>query len=287
MIPSHISETGGLRAETPAGQNTRPTPSGRSLYLRADDFGATPGTNEAIIDGVDCGNIRNVGILACGPYLDHSLDALSERADRVAVGLHAAINSEWPELRWGSVAPGGSVRSLLAADGAFLSTPSESERHIEPTEVARELEAQLRRLRDRGLNPLYLDCHMGFSWIPGVLPTIEALCARENLIFIDASNLPKLRMGPEREWWKLSPGALFRAIPASATDGSVWVFHPAYVDEAAATFGAEVAARRDSEAKLLINPNFRKAAKESGFDLARFDPEKPTAGATRKHPDTP
>jgi predicted glycoside hydrolase/deacetylase ChbG (UPF0249 family) len=37
------------------------------VYLQTDDFGASPGTNEVIIDAIDCQIILNVGVMAPGP----------------------------------------------------------------------------------------------------------------------------------------------------------------------------------------------------------------------------
>lgn len=242
----------------------------RPLCLRADDFGASPGTNEAIIDAIDCGTVRNVSVLACGPYLKHSLGALLERADQVAIGLHTAINSERAKLRWGPVASSASVPSLLAEDGAFHAKVETSAQTARLEEVLIELNAQLDRLRSIRLNPVYADCHMCFSSIDGWLEPILDFCQREGLLFADAPTLPKLKIHSVPNWADLPPASLFEQVAGLAPPARVWVWHPAYADAISLRFGRRIAEQRDKEAKLLIHPDFARAMERNHFHSSRL-----------------
>jgi predicted glycoside hydrolase/deacetylase ChbG (UPF0249 family) len=243
----------------------------KKLYIRADDFGMSPGTNEAIIDGIDCGTIQNVGVLTPGRYVTYCLDALIERQDVVCIGLHFALNSEWTSLRWGPIAPADQVPSLLYKDGHFHFTTQQTDEQAQLSEIEIELKAQLAFARSLGLNPRYLDTHMGVSWIPAIFTLLEAFCESEELIFVDALKASRFKTENDQDW-SLLPlhNALDLITPISASE-LIWIFHPAYADTISYQFGSNVAERREREAKLLIDPEFNPTLKLNHRSLARFD----------------
>ena len=242
------------------------------ILIRADDFGASPGTNEAIIDGIDTGTIRNIGILTVGPHIKHCLDALIERADDVCIGLHCALNSEWDAVRWGPISPADTVPSLVYEDGTFYKSNNETHENARLEEIIIEIEAQLAQLRKLGLEPQYLDTHMGFEWIEGVHDALLAICKRENLIFANDTSLVQTQFKSEPDWPEATPYSLFESIvPAKSDIAQVWVLHPAYSKTITRKFGKDVQKRRHSEARLLINPEFNAAAEASGYELLRYD----------------
>ena len=243
-------------------------PKHQQIFIRADDFGVTNGTNRAILDAVDGGSVRLVGVMAVGPALPAGVDALRRRQDNIAVGLHACINSEWSALRWGPLRPAGQVPGLVAADGAFHPRPIDTAESAETRETVVEVEAQLARLRSLGLEPTYLDTHMGFSWLPGVEDFLRDLCQREGLHYLDHPSYPKLHLETESDWSALPLPELLGKATRVPADGKIWVWHPAYRDEAAAAFGPEVAAQRDREARLLTRPDFLDEAAAYGLRIA-------------------
>jgi len=249
----------------------------RRIYLRADDFGATPGANEAIIDGVACGTLRNVGLLAVGNHLDHCLDGLIQRSEGIALGLHAAIHCEAPALAFAPAAPPDAIPSLLDEDGRLFPGPSRSRSHPDPDELTVELEAQLALLRERGLSPSYLDTHMGFEWLPGLSEALHDFCREHALCFVREGPFRKLSWSPDLDWSRLSADALAKLAATHARDGSVWISHPAYADALSEkAYGAEAAARRYREARRLIDPDFVKALREAPATFERFPAPGPT-----------
>ena len=149
-----------------------------SILFRADDAGGARAANLAIAEAVTRGPVRNVSVMACGPELAHAASVFGPlaAAGRIALGLHATINAEWAEVKWGPVAPADEVGSLLRGDGAFMSSPLVlHERGFVVAEVLHEVAAQLGCLRAVGLAPVYLDTHMGFDWLPGVREGLAAL----------------------------------------------------------------------------------------------------------------
>jgi len=230
-----------------------------SLITRADDFGASPGTNEAILACLDAGFIRNVGVMVPAPFLGHRLEELLGRQDSCCVGLHGTLTSEWAGLRWGPVLPGENVPSLLDADGNFFaSTQSLHERALLP-EMLAEIRAQLDLARRLGLFPRYLDLHMVFTWIPGVAEALAALCDEEGLVFANGPQFVGFGLAGESFF---EPGAAARALEqtrlAHAGKHHVSFFHPAKRDAASEMFfpdrsrpSTAVAEARHREFELL------------------------------------
>jgi len=219
-------------------------PAFQPLITRADDFGSSPGANDAILDALDAGFIRNAGVMAPGPFLNHRLNELRERQDMFCLGLHATLTSEWPRLGWGPVLSPEEVPSLVLANGRF---PRDShalkERALLPDMMA-EIEAQLERVGNFGLRPRYLDCHMGFHWLPGLAVALADFCLREGLVYANDPEYVGVPFPLEQD---IKP-------PLPPQGRPVAVFHPAYADEISLKFDEGVAAQRDREARCLANP---------------------------------
>ncbi len=249
-----------MTCETPeAPPEVKNTPS--RLITRADDFGISPGTNEAILECLDAGFVRNVGVMAPAPSLHHRLEELIARQEECCLGLHATLNSEWAEWRWGPVLPPESVSSLVGEDGTFHATTALLHERGQVDEMVREVEAQLAKLVGLGLRPRYLDTHMVFSWIEGVADALEELCRREGLVFANSSGFCDL---PLRLWEQPDPKDIHAAIRSLAQSHPgarpVSVFHPAKLDSTSALFFRDptersggIGATRHSEYLALSN----------------------------------
>lgn len=251
--------------------NAPSTPNSTHVYLRADDFGATPGTNEAIVDAVACGTIRNVGVLAVGEYLDHCLEALIEASDRVSIGLHAAIHCESPVLGLTPVRDPRRIRSLLDENGQMFPAPVKMEPKPDPGELLAEVAAQLDYLQSRGLRPVYLDTHMGFEWLPGVFEPLRRFCFEKSLWFVNHDDFPKLFGPKDADWSRMPPDSLVQRAASPPEAGAVWISHPAYPDAVSEkAYGSEAAERRGREARLMIDPTLCDSLRAADLVLDRF-----------------
>ncbi len=227
------------------------------MFLRADDYGITRGTNDAILAAVDAGVPLNIGVMAPGPSLRHRWDDLLSVQDRACVGVHVAVNSEWAELRWGPIRPAAEVRTLVEVDGTFHRSMSGRDQLVSVQEIRREAEAQLELLRRDGLEPCYLNTHMPFIWIPGVRDTLADLCEKEGLVFVDTEPFTLLRIRSDAD-----AADVLEAVAAAASNHVVWLFHPAFEDEESALLylsepSMEVARARAREARVLCDPAFQ------------------------------
>lgn len=241
------------------------------LIPRVDDFGVSPGTNDAIIDTIDAGFIRNVGVMAPGPFLEHRLEDLLERQSRICLGVHATLHSEWANVRWGPVLPASEVPSLVEDDGTFHRHPRMLEKEGALAEAEAETQGQIDKLRGLGLEPQYLDCHMVFTWVRGMAEIVEKLCRRNKLAYANAPDFETLPLS-------LHAGApdlilpRLEAITAHRTGPLVWVFHPAYRDAVSAQFypdsatpSRDVSRQRAIEAECLTDAGLCKALQAASF----------------------
>lgn len=240
-----------------------------SILFRADDAGGARAANLAIAEAVTRGPVRNVSVMACGPELAHAASVFGPlaAAGRIALGLHATINAEWAEVKWGPVAPADEVGSLLRGDGAFMSSPLVlHERGFVVAEVLHEVAAQLGCLRAVGLAPVYLDTHMGFDWLPGVREGLAALARREGLVMDMEATHPRLPAGR----------GLAQRVRGAGPGLRVAITHPGRRGVEMDAFWHEglapgrVAAEREAEAAELVGEELAAALRETGAGLARY-----------------
>jgi hypothetical protein len=244
----------------------------RYLVTRADDAGSCRSANEAMLEAVEAGIIKNVSFMACGPEIDHAVELLSGRDD-IAYGFHVCINAEWEDVKWGPVS---SDSGLVDKNGHFLPFPADTKKHLETnnigtSEILREVSAQFEKLRVLGLPITYLDEHMGVSWI-GFRDELAAFCDQHNLI--DHPRLPSLPKGNSSQ----DPLQEFISrIEAADLDRYIWVTHPGKnaPDMQAFNLAGQpkgiVAIERAAEWSLLIDERMPELFRKLNVTLCRYN----------------
>lgn len=79
---------------------------------------------------MDGGVVRNISVMACGPFVEEAAQMLSHRKD-ICFGMHITLNAEWDRVKWKPV-----------------------------EQVMKDVEAQLERLCRLGFDIRYVDSHM-------------------------------------------------------------------------------------------------------------------------------
>ncbi|MCE9667797.1 ChbG/HpnK family deacetylase [Myxococcus stipitatus] len=166
------------------------------LVVNADDLGLHPSLDAGILRAHREGIVTSTTLLARGPNAAEAV-ALA-RAQGLAVGLHLALSTRLepaaPARAVPTVAPGGRLRASWADFARAWLTGQ-----VRRDEVARELEAQLARARELGVEVDHLDGHQHLHLLPGIRPLVEALAARERLPLRWPDALP-------RAPWLRAPG---------------------------------------------------------------------------------
>jgi chitin disaccharide deacetylase len=131
-----------------------------NVVMNIDDVGVLCSVNAAALDILRRGVVRSASVLAPAPWTPGFVRAvLSERLD-VDVGVHLALNSEWPACRLRPIL-GDAVPSLVDGEG-YLHASVEALAAADPEEARRELMAQVAHVTRLGVAPSHLDAHMLF-----------------------------------------------------------------------------------------------------------------------------
>ncbi|MCP3098763.1 ChbG/HpnK family deacetylase [Myxococcus sp. K15C18031901] len=206
------------------------------LVVNADDLGLHPSLDAGILRAHREGIVTSTTLLAMGPHAAEA--AALARAQGLAVGLHLALSTRLlpaaPAPTVPTVAPGGRLRASWADFARAWLTGQ-----VRRDEVSRELEAQLARARDLGVEVDHLDGHQHLHLLPGIRPLVESLAAREHLPLRWPDALP-------RAPWLRAPGpalktslltVLARLAPRARADvrrvSAGGVFEAGRLDEAA------------------------------------------------------
>ncbi len=247
----------------------------RNLVTRADDFGVTLGTNDAILDCIKAGWIKNVGVMAPGPFLAHRLDELLALQDDICLGVHGTLTSEWAQLRWGPIEQEEILSSLLRKeDGTFYPDTKSLAHYGLQDEMIQELRAQIHHLRDQGLRPVYWDSHMNFTKIEGLSERLASLCEEEGLFYTHAGAHGRFLLSlnqaarPDGKDWERATASY---LEEQSDKIPVWICHPAY-KEIPGHFPAQVIEERHFEALHLTenSQSLRDLAEQNGWQAAGY-----------------
>ena len=265
----------------------------RRLIVTADDFGLHPRIDAGILLSHRDGIVTSASICASGATFAAAVrGALDAGLD---VGVHLTLVGEAPVSALEdlpTLAPGGRLPRGYAVLFRRLLLG-----RIRIQEVERELEAQVARVRDAGLEVSHLDSHQHVHLHPSLLPLTLRLARRFGIRALRASSrvcgLGGLRPAllaffahraarqAQKEGLKvpdavlglaetggLGEARLLRLVEGLAPGTSELVCHPGSADaEVQATY--EWHFHWDEEARALTSPRVREALARNGVRLVR------------------
>jgi predicted glycoside hydrolase/deacetylase ChbG (UPF0249 family) len=175
-----------LAASGPVGTSAAEPPI--RLIVRGDDMGSSQASNEASIRCFKDGVMRDVEVMAVGPWFPQAARLLRENPG-LDVGLHLALTSEWDNVKWRPLTP---APSLVGRDGTFhpMIWPHPhygKERALREQpwkldEIERELRAQVELAKREVPQLSHLSDHMGFQALgPDVAALVRRLAAEYEL----------------------------------------------------------------------------------------------------------
>jgi predicted glycoside hydrolase/deacetylase ChbG (UPF0249 family) len=132
-------------------------PDTKLIIVHADDLGETHAVNAAAIKALEGGTINSASMMVPCPWFPEIADYAKSHPD-ADFGLHLTLTSERVYYRWGPVASGDKVPSLIDANGYFYHDWDQNE-HAATKEVEVELRAQIERALAMGVRPTHLDSH--------------------------------------------------------------------------------------------------------------------------------
>ena len=151
-------------------------PSARRLIINADDFGLTSGINRAIVEAHQRGLVTSATLMASSGAFENAMQ-LTRDNPKLSVGCHvvlldglpASLPETIPTLLEKNQEPSRLRDKLLPFVAAAVRG------RISREEIAREIEAQIRKIQAAGIQPTHLDTHKHTHIFPAIFkPLLEA-----------------------------------------------------------------------------------------------------------------
>jgi chitin disaccharide deacetylase len=147
----------------------------KRLIINADDFGYDTDTYAATAALLERGVIRSATILVNYPEAEAAMRFAKVHGKNCSFGLHFNIAEQSPLAR-------DPVPSLVNASGQYRGAIVQRLRALlgllNPSDIAREAEAQLGMLADYGVTPTHIDSHGHFHKFPPVLAALRPVLER-------------------------------------------------------------------------------------------------------------
>jgi len=202
------------------------------LIVHADDFGLSEKVNEGILESHLNGILTSTSIMATGSAFDHAI-SIAKSLPSLDVGVHLTLVEEEPVL------DSDTLPSLINKDGKFHFGAMEfTKRYMTGKiclqEVESELQAQITKVTNSGVNVSHLDSHQHLHMLPRVLNITVELAKKFG---IHAIRIPKesvhVNMLAERRFFSRVPALLIlrffchkaRNMPVTRTDHFAGFFY--------------------------------------------------------------
>ncbi|HNS50035.1 MAG TPA: polysaccharide deacetylase family protein [Anaerolineae bacterium] len=182
----------------------------RVAILHADDVGMCQATLAAISDLWEAGLVSSAAAMVPCPWFAQAA-ALCRASPGVDVGVHLTTTCEYSAYRWGPLSTRDPASGLLAEDGGFHQTAPAAGLHGRPEAALREMEAQVVRAQDAGIDITHIDSHMGTAWFPAVLPGYVELARQFRLPLLLLRPKPPTWRALQDEGW-IAPGHEMAAL---------------------------------------------------------------------------
>jgi len=131
------------------------------LIVHADDIGMHMDQTDGTFDAMKLGMIKTGSVMVPCPDFNRVANIWKNDAN-LDLGIHLTLNSDWgKKYGWGSLLPKTQVPSLYNAEGNLWRTPNDLRAHMKVDEAILELEAQIMKCLEAGINPTHIDPHYG------------------------------------------------------------------------------------------------------------------------------
>ena len=252
------------------------------LIVRGDDMGSSQASNEAAIRRFRDGAMRDVELMAVGPWFPEAARLLRENPG-LDVGLHLTLTSEWDNVKW---RPLTTAPSLAGKDGYFhpMIWPHPhygKERALKEQawtlgEIERELRAQIELTKREVPHLSHLSDHMGFQALGLEVVALVKRLAGEHGLDIDPE-----AQGVKWVGWDGKPETPSQKVESFVTvlEGlgpGTWVFvdHPALDTPEMRAVGhvgyENVAVDRQGVTEAWTSPAVKDVVRRRGIELIGY-----------------
>lgn len=152
----------------------------RVVIIHADDVGMCQATIPAFADLFEFGLVSSGAVMVPCPWF-LQVAAYCQQQPSTDMGVHLTLTSEWSTYRWGPVSTRDPATGLIDAEGYFYHRVHQVHKHSSPEAVQLELQSQLTRAQEAGIEVTHIDSHMGAVAHPQWLPIYTKLAQSHNL----------------------------------------------------------------------------------------------------------
>ncbi|GAB4486453.1 MAG: hypothetical protein Fur0016_13790 [Anaerolineales bacterium] len=134
--------------------------SDRLVIVHTDDVGMCQASLTAFAHLWEFGTISSGAVMVPCPWFPAVAKMCLENP-QMDMGVHATLNAEWTNYRWGPISTRQSESGLLDSDGYFHQWQPAVYEKANPEAVAVEVQAQVERALAAGVDVTHVDSHMG------------------------------------------------------------------------------------------------------------------------------
>jgi hypothetical protein len=138
----------------------------RVMILHTDDVGMCQASLDAYRDLLDFGLISTASTMVPAPWFPGVVELVRDYEGELDLGVHLTLTSEWSRYRWGPVSTRDPDSGLLDAQGYLPQTRKEIAFRGKPEAVRQEIEGQIAKALDAGIDVTHVDTHMGTAFNP-------------------------------------------------------------------------------------------------------------------------
>ena len=158
----------------------------RNLIVNADDLGWTEGVNRGIAEAHRKGLVTSTSLLANGQAFASAIEVARANPE-LGVGVHLNLSDGPP------TASREQVAGLVSGSGNLEGGPESlllriAARSLAIEDVEREWDAQIRKVRDAGIEPTHLDGHKHVQMLPGLFEVALKLAKKHGIVAIRVSH---------------------------------------------------------------------------------------------------
>jgi hypothetical protein len=141
----------------------------RLIIIHTDDIGMCQASVQAYADLWEFGGISSGAIMMPCPWAKSAAEYCKAHPG-VDMGVHATLTAEWEAYRWRPLSTLDPSTGMMDADGFFWRSSEEAQANGDPEAVMVELQTQVRKALEWGVEATHVDTHMGTVAHPKFIP---------------------------------------------------------------------------------------------------------------------
>ncbi len=141
----------------------------RLVIIHADDIGMCQASVAAYADLIEVGLISSAAAMVPCSWFPATASYCREHP-AVDMGVHLTLTAEWDSYRWGPVSTRDKASGMMDDEGCFFRSTPDAQQHGDVAAVQAEINAQIKRALDAGIDVTHIDTHMGTVYHPKYLP---------------------------------------------------------------------------------------------------------------------